>query len=94
MTPFDRSYTTFYGIFDAAYLSNGTISIHIYSIRRKWELVCDVSTGVYKKLSYRLQTARCCFVKLLRYCRTFCQTRKVWLPDAEKNSKICLFVLT
>jgi len=21
-------------------------------------------------------------------------TRKVWLPDGEKNSKICLFVLT
>ena len=33
-------------------------------------------------------------VTLLRYCRTFCQTRKVWLPDGEKNSKICLFVLT
>ena len=48
----------------------------------------------YKKLSYRWQTARCCFVKLLRYCRTFYQTRKVWLPDGEKNSKICLFVLT
>ena len=47
-----------------------------------------------KKLSYRWQTARCCFVKLLTYCRTFCQTRKVWLPDGEKNSKICLFVLT
>ena len=48
----------------------------------------------YKKLSYRWQTARGCFIKLLRYCRTFCQTRKVWLPDGEKNSKICLFVLT
>ena len=34
------------------------------------------------------------FWKLLRYCRTFCQTRKVWLPDGEKNPKICLFVLT
>jgi len=38
-----------------------------------------------KKLSYRWQTARCCFVKLLTYCRTFCQTRKVWLPDGEKK---------
>jgi len=54
-----------------------------------------------KKLSYRWQTARyrwqtsrCSFVKLLRHCRTFCQTRKVWLSDGEKNSKICLFVLT
>ena len=27
----------------------------------------------YKKLSYRWQTARCWFVKLLRYGRTFCQ---------------------
>ena len=48
----------------------------------------------YKKLSYRCQTARYCFAKLLRYCRTFCLTSKVWLPDGEKNSKICLFVLT
>jgi len=40
-----------------------------------------------KKLSYRWQTAPCCFVKLLRYCRTFCQARKVWLPDGEKNSQ-------
>ena len=47
-----------------------------------------------KKLSYRWQTARCCFVKLLRYRRTFCQTRWMWLPDGEKNSNICLFVLT
>ena len=43
-----------------------------------------------KKLSYRWQTARCCFVKLLRYCRTFCQTRMLWLPDGEKISKIFL----
>ena len=50
--------------------------------------------NVNKKLSYRWQTARCCFVKLFRYCRTFCQTSKVWLSDGEKNSKICLFVLT
>jgi len=33
------------------------------SVKIKWN----------KKLSYRWQTARCCFVKLLRYCRTFCQ---------------------
>jgi len=26
-----------------------------------------------KKLSYRLQTVRCWFVKFLRYGRTFCQ---------------------
>jgi len=44
--------------------------------------------SVNKKLSYCWQTAWCCFVKLLRYCRTFCLTRKVWLPDDEKNSKI------
>ena len=53
-----------------------------------------LSNSDNKKLSYRWQTARCCFVKLLRYCRTFCQTRKVWLLDGEKNSKICLFILT
>ena len=40
---------------------------------------------INKKLSYRWQTAQCCFVKLLRYCRTFCQTRKVWLPDGKKK---------
>jgi len=45
-----------------------------------------------KKLSYRWQTARCCFAKLLRYCRTFCQTRKVWLPDGEKIPRyVCSF---
>ena len=52
------------------------------------------ATKENKKLSYRWQTARCCFVKLLRYCRTFCLTRNVWLPDGWKNSKIYLFVLT
>jgi len=50
--------------------------------------LCFLLHSVNKKLSYRWQTARCCFVKLLRYCKTFCQTRIVWLPDGEKISKI------
>ena len=58
-------------------------------------MICNMCNAyINKQLSYRWQTARCCFVKLLRYCRTFCQTRKVWLPDCENNSKICLLVLT
>ena len=39
--------------------------------------ICKIN--VKKKLSYRWQSARCCFVKWLRYCRTFCLTKKVWL---------------
>jgi len=48
-------------------------------------LLSTLDSLLHKKLSYRWQTARCCFVKLLRYCRTFCQTRMVWLPDGEQN---------
>jgi len=32
-----------------------------------------IPISINEKLSYRWQTARRCFVKLLRYCRTFCQ---------------------
>jgi len=33
-------------------------------------------SNMYKKLSYRWQTARRCFVKLLRYCMTFVRKRR------------------
>jgi len=69
-----------------------TIKLSANDKSHEWYAMCNAY--INKQLSYRWQTARCCFVKLLRYCRTFCQTRKVWLPDCENNSKICLFVLT
>jgi len=42
----------------------------------------------YKKLCCRKEAARCFVSVWLLY------TQMVWLPDGEKNSNICLFVLT
>jgi len=51
-----------------------------------------------KKLSYRWQTARRCFVKLLRYCRTFCQKSRQEVHNRLQRSisctmKVCIEVL-
>ena len=50
--------------------------LHVLILFTRVRCSCVVwlhANSLNKKLSYRWQTARCCFVKLLRYCRTFCQ---------------------
>jgi len=52
-------------------------SAHVSNASRgesRYFVVANVSKTIHhKKLSYRWQTVRCWFVKLLRYGRTFCQ---------------------
>jgi len=47
---------------------------------------------VNKKLSYRWQTAWCCFVNLLRYCRTFVRLELCGYPMVKKFPRyVCSF---
>jgi len=53
-------------------ISNSTGSVQ-YLYIHYWCYFCIQTRCRNKKLSYRWQTVRCWFVKLLRYGRTFCQ---------------------